>query len=657
MIRVLLFLAVLAALAFAGVWLIERPGEVVMTVEGYRIETTLVAAAGAVIAVALAMVVTWGVIRFALRVPATIGLRSRARRRAKGFAAVSRGMVAVGAGDPRSAKRHADDAGKLLGDEPLALLLKAQAAQMAGDRSSAEGAFRQMLDEPETRVLGLRGLFVEARRKGDSAAARAYAAEAARLAPTVSWAGEALLEFQCADGDWTGALTTLERGAKGLDKGTVKRQRAVLLVADAMSRVEKEPEAALARAQDALKLAPTLVPAAALAARLLSRRGDLRKASRTVETVWSHSPHPDLAEAYMNVRPGDSALDRLKRAERLLSLQPHDAEGRIAVATAAIGARDAGRARDALKPLLETDDRPSVRVCLLMADIEEIETGAEGAVREWFARASRAPRDPAWIADGVISDRWAPVSPVTGRLDAFVWGTPVEQLQGYDPDRPAPGDRARFALSASDAVMSDVDEAVVLASLPVESTAKKAEPALATVHRVDAQPAASMDPPPRPTAAPAAQEPAAAPKPIHVESVRPNGEAPEAPVVRTVPSREKSNSPETQAEPLVEGGAAQPGYVDRPRFLMPGSSAGIPAPITPPEEMPHPAGDAGPASAAPVHQASTAPEAPVRPSASASNLRRSSAPAPVIFPLPTPPDDPGPETRDSYARGRVGFLQ
>ena len=320
---------------------------------------------------------------------------------------------------------------------------------MAGDRSSAEGAFRQMLDEPETRVLGLRGLFVEARRKGDSAAARAYAAEAARLAPTVSWAGEALLEFQCADGDWTGALTTLERGAKGLDKATVKRQRAVLLVADAMSRVEKEPEAALARAQDALKLAPTLVPAAALAARLLSRRGDLRKASRTVETVWSHSPHPDLAEAYMNVRPGDSALDRLKRAERLLSLQPHDAEGRIAVATAAIGARDAGRARDALKPLLETDDRPSVRVCLLMADIEEIETGAEGAVREWFARASRAPRDPAWIADGVISDRWAPVSPVTGRLDAFVWGTPVEQLQGYDPDRPAPGDRARFALSAS----------------------------------------------------------------------------------------------------------------------------------------------------------------------------------------------------------------
>ncbi len=102
MIRVLFFLAVLAALAFAGVWLIERPGEVVMTVEGYRIETTLIAAAGAVLAVALALRVLWGVIRFVLRAPASIGLRSRARRRAKGFAAVSRGMVAVGAGDPRT---------------------------------------------------------------------------------------------------------------------------------------------------------------------------------------------------------------------------------------------------------------------------------------------------------------------------------------------------------------------------------------------------------------------------------------------------------------------------------------------------------------------------------------------------------------------------
>jgi HemY protein len=48
-------------------------------------------------------------------------------------------------------------------------------------------------------------------------------------------------------------------------------------------------------------------------------------------------------------------------------------------------------------------------------------------VREWLARAARAPRDRAWVADGVIADSWAPIGP-RGTLDAFVWRTPEERL-------------------------------------------------------------------------------------------------------------------------------------------------------------------------------------------------------------------------------------
>jgi HemY protein len=56
-------------------------------------------------------------------------------------------------------------------------------------------------------------------------------------------------------------------------------------------------------------------------------------------------------------------------------------------------------------------------------------------VREWLGRAARAPRDKAWVADGVISDRWAPVSP-SGTLDAFVWRTPDERIAA--PAEPLP---------------------------------------------------------------------------------------------------------------------------------------------------------------------------------------------------------------------------
>jgi HemY protein len=49
-----------------------------------------------------------------------------------------------------------------------------------------------------------------------------------------------------------------------------------------------------------------------------------------------------------------------------------------------------------------------------------------------MARALTARRDPAWTADGFISERWLPVSPITGRLDAFEWKDP---LSGDEPAR------------------------------------------------------------------------------------------------------------------------------------------------------------------------------------------------------------------------------
>ncbi len=282
--RALAFLALLAIAAFGAVWIADRPGTVTIVWNGYEVATSLAIALVGVLLAAIALGLVWAVVRGVIELPEVLVRGSRDRRRAKGFTALSRGMVAVGSGDPLAARRHASDAERLLGSEPLTLLLKAQAAQISGDREAAENAFQRMVDDPETRVLGLRGLFVEARRREDETAARAYAVEAARLAPSVTWANEAVLEAQCADGDWAGALETVERrGSLGLlDKSVARRQRAVLLTAAAQRREAGEPEAALERAQQAAKLAPDLVPAACIAGRLLARRGDLRKAAKVI---------------------------------------------------------------------------------------------------------------------------------------------------------------------------------------------------------------------------------------------------------------------------------------------------------------------------------------------------------------------------------------
>ena len=223
------------------------------------------------------------------------------------------------------------------------------------------------------------------------------------------------------------------------------RRRAVLLTAEARDLETSQPDKALALATEALRLAPSLIPAAEIAGRLLASKGESRQASRLVARTWKLAPHPDLATVYAFAKPGESPRERLRRVEHLASLTPGDIEGPIAIAVAAIEARDWQRAEDAISPYLH--DRPPARVCALMARIEAGE-GNKGREREWLARAVRGPRDRAWIADGYISDRWLPVSPVTGAVDAFEWKAPVDAIgrgdatllieESHEPPEPPP---------------------------------------------------------------------------------------------------------------------------------------------------------------------------------------------------------------------------
>jgi HemY protein len=440
MVRLLLFLALLCLVALGLGWFADQPGLVTINLPRYHVETSPFYATLGVLVVAIAIGAIWAIIRFVFRIPSLVTLANRARRRDKGFAALSRGMVAVGSGDARAANRHAAEAHKLIGAEPLTRLLRAQAAQLGGDRAGAESAFKDMLDGSHTHALGLRGLHVEARRRGDHEAALDYAVEAHKHA-ALPWAAQAVLDDRAARADWAGALAAVEGNAanKLIDKPAANRLRAVLKTALAVERAEREPQVALALAQEATRLAPGLVPAAALNGRLAGAAGDYRRAARVLETAYQKTPHPDLAAAYLRLRPGDSAADRLTRARNLAHLAPSDPESRLTVARAALEARDFASARAAVAPLLDADSpsgRPSVRACLLMADLEETD-GAPGAAREWLARAARAPRDPAWIADGFVSDRWAPISPA-GKLDAFVWKTPEERLTAPVESSPAP---------------------------------------------------------------------------------------------------------------------------------------------------------------------------------------------------------------------------
>jgi len=298
------------------------------------------------------------------------------------------------------------------------------------------------------------------------------------------WAGLALLDHHCAAKDWSGALDALDHIKSTLEKPDYRRKRAVLLVARAQALEDIDRDTSHALALESVKLAPDLVPAAALAGRRLAEAGDVRKARKILETAWAINPHPDIAESYANVRLGDSARERLSRMQKLAEKVPGQLEGALAVARAALDARQFATARAALAPYVSA---PTRRVATLMAEIEEADQGDQGRVREWMSRAMRASGDPAWTADGVVSEHWLPVAP-NGKLDGFEWKVPLAAIGDARPMiEAAPPVAEAITLQVPETKPDTASEALPPKAARSKPMAKRkpAEPVIPLVHAPD----------------------------------------------------------------------------------------------------------------------------------------------------------------------------
>jgi HemY protein len=419
----------LVMLAIGFAWLADRPGTLTMRWMGREIETSVVVAAALALVLFASLLFGWSILRQIWRSPTAAREFWRFRKHRKGYEALSKGMIAAGAGDAQIASRNAAIAGNALSDEPLVNVLVAQAAQLKGDRDGVKRAFAEMAKSPETELLGLRGLFGEARSTGDLVEALRIAEKAMALNPRLPWASTAVLQVQTARRSWDGAAKTLEQqGRSGtLDKKQALRKRAQMLAAAAIEAEDKDKPRALKLAYEAIDLEAGLVPALAVAARSLIAEGSGRKAQKLLRKGWVSSPHPELSDLMGRIDPAEDAEARFERLRDGVGKPEDHIENAVAIARAAITARRIDVARAALLPHIEA--QPQARICALMAQVEDA-SDDKGRAREWLARAISATRDPVWVSDGVASTRWMPVSPVTGEIVPCEWKSPYDMAPG-----------------------------------------------------------------------------------------------------------------------------------------------------------------------------------------------------------------------------------
>jgi HemY protein len=443
-IRALPALIVIVVLIAVAIFIADRPGSVELDWQGWRVDTNVAVLALGVALLGLVAAGVFHLIRKLVTAPAAYLRWRKERRREAGFRALTQGMVAVAAGDPEEATKHARRADVLLAEPPLTLLLSAQAAQLNGDHSAAKKYFSAMLERAETEFLGLRGLLVQALHAGDEAAALKLVERARELRPKTPWVLHRLYHLRARAGQWIAAEATLAEamGRKAVDAATGRRHRAALL-----HEQSREAEAAgdngkaVALAEKSVASDRGFAPASIALARLHAAQSRPRRAIRALLAAWREAPRADLARAFAGLFAQETPIQRVKRMETLAAANPKHPESSLALAEAALEAKLWGEARRHLMAAGAGDDNPGPRLCRLMARLEEEEHGDDAAARAWLARAAGTPTaDPAYVchACGAELQQWSALCPHCHEFGSLVWETPKRSRPALGADAPTP---------------------------------------------------------------------------------------------------------------------------------------------------------------------------------------------------------------------------
>ncbi len=436
LIKILIFVVLVAALTLGAGYLLETEGGIQITAGGTEITFGPLES---VIAAVVLLVGVWiflklasllvAVLRFLNGDETAISRYFDRNRERNGYKALTEGLMALASGEGRVAMAKAAKAERYLQKPELTDLITAQAAEMSGDTKKAEEVYKRLLKTDTTRFVGVRGIMKQRLAAGDTETALKLAERAFAIRPKHEEVQDVLLKLQAGNADWEGARKTL---AAKLKHGTlprdVHRRRDAIMALSQAKDILDEGKSIEAReaAIEANRLSPDLIPAACMSARALIEQGKKRPALRILKKAWEVQPHPDLAAVFAELEPDETPEARLKRFQLLFAIHPEHRETLLLKAELNIAAEDFPGARRALGDLAETD--PDARVLTIMAAVERGEGASDDVVKGWLTRALSAPRGPQWVCDSCnnIQSEWTPVCTNCGSLDTLSWTTPPQ---------------------------------------------------------------------------------------------------------------------------------------------------------------------------------------------------------------------------------------
>ena len=236
-IKIILFVALIAVITYGAGLVMDTGGSITMQFAGQEVAITPIQVIIALIALVFALwLAQWvfGILvatfKFFNGDETAITRYFGRNKEERGYKALAEGMVALAAGEGKEASDKAATAERLLKRPQLTNLISAQAAEASGDTRRALKYYKRLLQDDQTRFVGVQGLMKQKLTEGDTDTALALAEKAFALRPTHDETMTALFDLQTEKSEWKGAQKTIEAKVRAgkLPKDVGRRREAIL---------------------------------------------------------------------------------------------------------------------------------------------------------------------------------------------------------------------------------------------------------------------------------------------------------------------------------------------------------------------------------------------------------------------------------------------
>ena len=353
----------------------------------------------------------------------------------KGYNAFVSGMIALANKDYKRAILESKKISNHLDDNPsLALLLKSEIFKVEKKYDELSVVYEDMSKNKHTENLGYRGMMEQYLRAQDYHHAFIYGERLFNNNPFIEKIYDTLVSIIAKTNNWQQLLIISDRAfsKKIIDKKVYEENKSIGFFEIAKIKQLSEIEESLKYMQKALKFRKNFPPYIKLYINLLIQNKNYNLAKKSIKKAWNELPHAEYKESILSLA-AHLEIEMSELVKYIAGTSYKNEESIILMVEAFVESKKWDDARNQIKDLL--DVRPKKEVCLLMAKIEEGDSGDVQKINAWTQRAKDGAANNIWIC--TISKKsqqtWSSVSEA-GYFNSLEWRQPImlDSLEIYE---------------------------------------------------------------------------------------------------------------------------------------------------------------------------------------------------------------------------------